>query len=46
MVQDQFCKKYLFYPFWTHVWSHNGAFSKHLGIFHGPKRVTSDSKMG
>ena len=31
-------------PFWTHFWSHNGPFSRHCGIFHGPKRVTTGSK--
>ena len=25
-------------------WSHNGPFSRHFGIFHGPKRATTSSK--
>ena len=33
-----------FCPFLTHVCSQNGLFSKHFGIFHGPKRVISGSK--
>ena len=28
----------------THFWSQNGLFSRHIGIFHHPKRVTTSSK--
>ena len=31
-------------PFWTHFWSQNGPFSRHFGIFRGPKRPTTGSK--
>ena len=34
----------IFDPFLTHFWSHNGPFSRHFGVFHGPKRVTTGSK--
>ena len=37
-------EKRVFDPFWIHFWSHNGPFSRHCGIFHGPKRVTTGSK--
>ena len=37
-------EKRAFDPFLTHFWSQNGPSSSHLGIFHGPKRVTSSSK--
>ena len=37
-------KKRVFHPFLTHCWSQNGPFSRHFGIFHGPKRATTDSK--
>ena len=37
-------EKRVFDPFWTHFWSQNGPFSRHFGIFHGPKRVTTGSK--
>ena len=37
-------RKHVFYPFLTHCWSQNGPFSRHFGIFHGPKRVTTGSK--
>ena len=37
-------RKRVFDPFLTHCWSHNGPFSRHFGIFHGPKRVTTSSK--
>ena len=37
-------EKRVFYPFLTHFWSQCGAFSRHLGIFHGPKRGTTGSK--
>ena len=40
MVEDHFWKK----AFLTHCWSQNGPFSRHFGIFHGPKRVTTGSK--
>ena len=30
--------------FFTHFWSQNGPFSRHFGIFHGPKRATTGSK--
>ena len=40
MVSDHFWKN----TFLTHSWSHNGPFSRHFGIFHGPKRVTTGSK--
>ena len=34
----------VFDPFLTHFWSQNDPFSRHFGIFHGPKRVTTGSK--
>ena len=37
-------KKRVFDPFLTHFWSQNGAFSRHFGIFHGPKPVATCSK--
>ena len=37
-------EKHVFEPFVTHVWSQNGPFSRHFGIFHGPKRATTSSK--
>ena len=37
-------EKCVFDPFSTHFLSHNGPFSRHFGIFHGPKRVTTGSK--
>ena len=37
-------KKHVFDPFLTHCWSQNGPFSRHFGIFHGPKRATTGSK--
>ena len=37
-------EKRVFDPFWTHFWSQNGPRSRHFGIFHGPKRVTTGSK--
>ena len=40
MVQDHFWKN----TFLTHCWSQNGPFSRHFGIFHGPKRATTGSK--
>ena len=37
-------EKHIFDPFLTHFLSQNGPFSRHFGIFHGPKRVTTGSK--
>ena len=37
-------EKHILDPFLTHFWSQNHAFSRHFGIFHGPKRVTTGSK--
>ena len=37
-------EKRVFDPFWTHLWSQNGPFSRHFGIFHGPKPVATGSK--
>ena len=37
-------EKKAFDPFWTRFWSQNGPFSRHFGIFHGPKHVTTGSK--
>ena len=37
-------EKCVFGPFLTHFWSQNGPFSRHFGIFHGPKRITTGSK--
>ena len=37
-------EKGIFHPFSTHFCSQNGRFSRHFGIFHGPKRVSSISK--
>ena len=31
-------------PFLTHFWYRNRPFSRHFGIFHGPKRTTMGSK--
>ena len=39
-----FLEKRAFDPFLTHFWSQNGPFSRHFGIFCGPKRVTTGSK--
>ena len=39
-----FLKKRIFDPFLTYFWSENGPFSRHFGIFHGPKRATTGSK--
>ena len=33
-----------FHPFFTHFWVQNGPFSRHVGIFRGPKRTTTGSK--
>ena len=43
MVEDHFWKN-AFLTHLTHFWSQNGPFSRHFGIFHGPKRVTTGSK--
>ena len=40
MVHDHFWKN----VFLTHFWNQNGPFSRHFGIFHGPKHVTTGSK--
>ena len=37
-------EKRVFDPFLTHFWSQNGPISRHFGILHGPKRVTTGSK--
>ena len=37
-------EKRVFDPFLTHFWSQNGPFSRHFGMFHGPKRATTGSK--
>ena len=37
-------EKRVFDPLLTHCWSRNGPFSRHFGIFHGPKRATTGSK--
>ena len=41
-------RMYLRARWWSHLepqfWSQNGPFSRHFGIFHGPKRVTTGSK--
>ena len=37
-------EKHVLNPFLTHFWSQNGPFSRHFGIFHGPKCVTTGSK--
>ena len=37
-------RKGFFDPFLTHFWSQNGPFSRHFGIFRGPKRATTGSK--
>ena len=39
-----FFGKHIFHPFWTHFSSQNGLFSRHFGIFHGPKRANTGSK--
>ena len=39
-----FLEKCVFDLFLTHCWSQNGPFSRHFGIFHGPKRATMGSK--
>ena len=37
-------EKHVFYPFLTRYWFQNGPFSRHFGIFRGPKRVTTSLK--
>ena len=37
-------KKHVFDPFLTDFWSQNCPFSRHFGIFHGPKYVTTGSE--
>ena len=37
-------EKLLLDPFLTHFWSQNGPFSRHFGILHGPKHITTGSK--
>ena len=37
-------EKCVFDQFLTHFWFYNGPFSRHFGILHGPKRVTTGSK--
>ena len=37
-------RKRVFDPFLSHIWSQNGPFSRHFGIFHGPKHATTGSK--
>ena len=37
-------EKCVFDPFWTHFWFQNGPFSRHFGIFRGPKHATTGSK--
>ena len=44
MVHSHVWKNALFDPFWTHFWSQNSPFSRHFGIFRGPKCVTTGSK--
>ena len=39
-----FLEKCVFYPFLTHFWPRSGPFSRHFGIFYGPKRATTGSK--
>ena len=39
-----FLENCVFDPFLTGCWSQNGPFSRHFGIFHGPKRATTGSK--
>ena len=39
-----FLVKCVFHPVLTHFWSGNGPFTRHFGIFHGPKCATTGSK--
>ena len=43
-VGDHSWKRAFLTNFVTHFWSQNGTFSRHFGIFYGPKRVTTGSK--
>ena len=36
--------KHVFDPVLTHIWPQNSPWSRHFGLFHGPKRVISGSK--
>ena len=40
----RFWKKCVFDPFLTHFWSQNSPFSRHYGIFGGPKWAATSSK--
>ena len=42
--RGSFLEKRICDPFLTHCWSQNGPFSRHFGIFHGPKRASTGSK--
>ena len=42
--QRSHLEKRVFDPSLTHFWSQNDPFSRHFGIFHGPKRATTGSK--
>ena len=42
--QRSHLEKRVFDPLLTHFWSQNDPFSRHFGIFHGPKRATTSSK--
>ena len=44
MVRHLCCKKHALEAVLTHFWSHKGPFSRHLGIFHGLKCVSTGSK--
>ena len=37
-------EKRVFDPLFTHFCCQNAAFSRHIGIFHGPKPITTGSK--
>ena len=41
---ESLLEKHVFDSFLTHFWSQNGPFSRHFGIFDGPKRATTGSK--
>ena len=41
---ESLLEKCVFDPFLTHFWSQNDPFSRHFGIFRGPKRATTGSK--
>ena len=40
-----FLEKRVFDLILTHCWSQNGPFPRHFGIFHGPKRASTCSKL-